>query len=567
MEASPSLHVGSRATVEERTETSALEGRSGFLAANGDAYEWLAKRLQAPSRQGDADGVLQAVASAARFAVMFHPGRFADGAIENVAFAIGTELGECVSDGGLPLPALRSEGRRRVLHVASHVNTLGGHTRMLHHWVRHDQSSCHSVAVTNQQGGPIPHWLADAVRDNGGNVTAFPDAWRIRQKAAWLREGAKRAADVVVLHHDPFDVVPIVAFARCEGPPVALVNHADHLFWLGGSVSDVVISLRTAGAEHASSRRFVASNVVLPVPLSEPARRITRRHARCVLGIPEDQVVLLSVGRAEKYWPCGAHDFVATAGRILERAPRAHLYVVGESLAGITPRLRCAVHERLHFVGSVEDPSTYRAAADVYLESFPFGSQTALLEAALSALPVVRAYAPLFPLLVANDDAVQEQVKNPGSEEEYIDRVDELVRSADRRLELGDRLRACLLAEHIGEGWQARLAQVYRQTDHGTHQPQAIPVSSSRTTAADVGLSMWHVVGDGKTYSPPSSDDDRHALLCHSAFVAKEVGNYAGARRLAWCAVRQHPSRRAPWRLLALTVLGPVARHIRKIIR
>src|SRR5690606_34285328 len=103
------------------------------------------------------------------------------------------------------------------------------------------------------------------------------------------------------------------------------------------------------------------------------------------------------------YRPCSHYDFTATARKILDRNLLAHLYVVGETLQGLAPYLRSSLHDRLHFVGPVDDAKLYRASADVYLESFPFGSQTALLEAALSGLPVVPAYAPLFPLLVAND--------------------------------------------------------------------------------------------------------------------------------------------------------------------
>jgi glycosyltransferase involved in cell wall biosynthesis len=437
---------------------------------------------------------------------------------------------------------------------------------MLHHWAKDDRTSCHSLVVVNQQGLSIPQWLTEAIGGSGGHLTVLPGAWSLRQKAGWLRQSARRSADLVVLHHDPFDVVPTVAFARRDGPPVALLNHADHLFWLGGSVSDVVISLRTAGSEHAAKRQFVSSNTVIPIPLVDADGQWSRRDARRRLGIPEDQVALLSVARPEKYRPCGPYDFVLTAGKILARQPGAHLYAVGESPAGIAPYLRCAVHERLHFVGSMEDPSVYRAAADVYLETFPFGSNTALLEAALSGLPVVPAYAPLFALLVANDDAVQKLIVNPRDEQEYVERVDGLIQEADRRSELGDKLRECLLVDHVGEGWLDRLADLYRQTDRLTHDPRPIPTSQCHTTDADIGLSLWHVVGDGKTYAQGTADDGLRAVLCHSAFVAKEVGDYAGARRFAWRALRHDPYRRASWRLLAVTTLGRAGRVIRRLL-
>ena len=140
--------------------------------------------------------------------------------------------------------------------------------------------------------------------------------------------------------------------------------------------------------------------------------------------------MLLTIGRPLKYRPCGDHDFIATAGRVLEREIDAHLYVVGAEPCRPCYRTCGAVaHERIHFEGPVADPTRYRAAADVYLESFPFGSNTALLEAALDGLGGVPAYAPLFPLLVAGNDSLSEiPAKSARASHAYIERVCELLR-------------------------------------------------------------------------------------------------------------------------------------------
>lgn len=548
---------------------SAIPARAAFLRANSEAYEWLVERVQAMDPRKEAEAVLRQVVAAARFAAVFHPGRFADGAIENVALEIGTELGDFVTGGGgFRLPVVRKQSRRRVLHVVTDVLGIGGHTRMLYHWVRADRSSCHSVVLVDQRDVvPVPRWLSEAVQTSGGDLVVLPAVSDLCRKAKWLRETARRIADLVVLHHCPFDVVPTVAFAVRECPPVAVLNHADHLFWLGSSVADIGINLRRAGSEHAAERRFVARNTVIPIPLAEPRRQVSRNDARRALGIPEDQDVLLSVGRAEKYRPCGPYDFVATAARILDRQPSAHLYVVGESAAGMGPYLRCAPHERLHFVGSIEDPSLYRAAADVYLESFPLGSNTALLEAALSGLSVVPAYAPLFALLVASDDSVHEILPNPRHEEEYIDRVDLLIRQPDQRAKLGAMLRNRLLVDHTADGWLEKLTAMYQETDLLTHAPKPIPTSLCREMDADIGLSLWHVTADGETYSTGAAVDLGKAVLCHASFVAKDVGNYATARRYAWAAVRQDPLRRTSWRLLGVTLMGKTGRSLRQMLR
>jgi glycosyltransferase involved in cell wall biosynthesis len=538
-----------------------------FLRANSAAYERLVDKIRVIDLRKNPEAVLGEVTLTAQVASEFHPGRFADGTIENPVLEIGAELGKItVEDRCLTLGVARG-GRRRVLHVATQVVGIGGHTRMLYHWVQNDKSSCHSLVLVRHTNVPVPLWLHEAIWSSGGQLMILPQGSGLCHKAKWLREIAKKSADLVVLHHDPSDVVPIVAFAIDEGPPVVRLNIADHQFWLGSSVADMVINLRTAGAEHTAKRRFVSSNAVIPIPMADPIRRVSRRDARRILGINEDQVMLLSVGRDLKYRPCGSYDFVATANRILDRHPSAHLYVVGESAAGIAPYLRCTMHERLHFSGSMDDPSLYRAAADVYLESFPFGSQTALLEAALSGLPVVPAYAPLFPLLVANDDAIQDLIPNPNSEQEYVDQVDLLIQHPEQQVGLGAALRERLVVDHMGLGWLDRLAAIYEETDRLTHRMQPIPASPCSTTDEDIGLSLWHAVADGKTYSTDTSGDGIGAGLRHAGFLAKYIGDYADARRFAWRAVRHDPYQRMSWRLFAITLLGRAGRILRKVRR
>ncbi|MGZ6208786.1 MAG: hypothetical protein ACXWL9_01405 [Syntrophales bacterium] len=85
-------------------------------------------------------------------------------------------------------------------------------------------------------------------------------------------------------------------------------------------------------------------------------------------------------------------------------------------------------------------------------------------------------------------------------------------------------------------------------------------------TDSDIGLSLWHVVADGKTYSTSHQGDGVKAVLCHTAFVAKEVCDYSKARRFAWRAFCHDPYRRASWRLLAVVALGKAGRFIRRVL-
>lgn len=152
-----------------------MPAHTAFLRANSDAYEWLVERIQTMDQQKEAEATLRQIGVAARFAAVFHPGRFADGAIENVALQIGAELDGVVAEGGsFLLPVARKQSRRRILHVATDVLGIGGHTRMLYHWIRDDRSSCHSVLLVSQPDVvPIPQWLPDVIQSSGGELVVF----------------------------------------------------------------------------------------------------------------------------------------------------------------------------------------------------------------------------------------------------------------------------------------------------------------------------------------------------------------------------------------------------------
>lgn len=540
---------------------------SNYLLANNREYECLLAQLSTKNGARDPESILRRVSVAAALAAEFHTGRFADGAIENIATWIGKTLRPVLAH-NLDVATIRNDGRRRILHVASHVRGIGGHSRILYQWVRNDRSSCHSLVVLQQERMIVPEWLAEAIRKSGGNLVVLPTTAPLVAKAFWLRDIARRTADLVALHHGANDVLPTVAFAVPDCPPVTVVNQADHQFWLGSGVTDAVINLRRAAVGHTAERRLISTNVVIPTPLEDPKTNLSRYEARRRLGIPNDQIVLLSVARVEKYRPCESYDFVCTVNKILKRHSNVHLYAVGESPAGIKSYLRCDVHERLHFVGRIEDPLLYRLAADIFLETFPFGTQTALLEAALAGLPVVTAYKPLFPLLVANVDALTELIPNPVDEDAYVESVDILLQRNGRRRELGAILRERLYTEHIGEGWLQRLTNGYRTLDCLKHVPRCLPATPCNTSDSDVGLSLWHAMADGRTYSLSVSDQtSRVAVLRHSAGIAKYSNNYTRACRYAWNAVQYSVDQKASWQLLATTLIGKPKRHIQHFVR
>src|SRR5882724_553987 len=268
--------------------------RRTFLERSTSIYEAFAERIPDPHDLARAETTLGFVEGLANVALYAHPGRYADGKVENVLLEIGQRLESLESPAWAKHwepPALPIHEQRQLLHVATEIYAVGGHTRLLKNWIQNDPTSSHSVVLTRQPASfAAPAWFLDPIAKSGGRLIVMPpDGPRVR-KAKWLREIA-RGVDAVILHHHPDDVLPTVAFATTGLPPVAVLNHADHVFWLGSAVSDMVINIRPAGKLLSEARRMAGLNELLPIPLETRPSACTRSAARGRLQIDDDEVM------------------------------------------------------------------------------------------------------------------------------------------------------------------------------------------------------------------------------------------------------------------------------------
>lgn len=449
-----------------------------------------------------AESVLSWIEMTATFAWFVHGGRFADDKLENIALKIGENLERLVTEKTLPPPVAKSllhsaDGRRKILHVLTVAYKTGGHTRLLYNWIKNDNDSCHSVLITEQGDEEAPAWLSEAVKENGGSIVVLPAAGKL-SKAYWLRSIVQSNADLVVLHHHPNDVLPLVAFATDSNPSVAVLNHADHVFWLGASITDLIIDFRANGKRLSEQRRFAKKSLVLPMPIMPDTLLPSYGDARRKLNISEDQIVLLSIGSACKYKPTKAHNFFRTVIKILNRNPQAHMYLVGVEWDDNVEYLQEAKHERFHFLGVLDQPLLYQVAADLFLNGFPYGAGMALLETcAMGACPVL-AFSPESWLVnLAEDEAFDGVIDNPKTEEEYIAQVEFLIRNKEERNRIASQVAQRVVDCHRGRGWEKCLQPIYSYLERTRHEPRRIPSSNFGETDDDLALSALTMMPAG----------------------------------------------------------------------
>jgi hypothetical protein len=317
------------------------------------------------------------------------------------------------------------------------------------------------------------------------------------ERARWLRTLAASSADYVVLHIDPDDVIAPSAFAVEGGPPVFLVNHAAHIYWNGASICDVIVNCRGSKLEEQWTRvhRGATRCTTVPIPLPLPgnadstgAAAIARKErSRQLVSIPKDAMVILTSGDSYKFTPLGRLDFIQVCEDILRRLPEVYIVAIGPVENARWAEARERTGSRLRTFGRQPQSQVpiFLHMADVYIEGFPLGSTTALLEAGLRGIPVVLAPAQCPPPYGTDGVALDDRLERPGDLEEYKSRIVALCRSSQERAALGASLGDSIRKHHTGLGWREYVESAIRMapTSHVLG-----PITTPVPTPAEVHL-------------------------------------------------------------------------------
>ena len=416
-----------------------------------------------------------------------HPGRHTSSAIEQALTSAGRVAAGNRRRSYVPAPA---GGVARVLHVLTEGYPVGGHTRLAWRWIEADRDREHSVVLARQRGA-LPERLRTAAEQSGGRLFRLDDpVGDVVDRARMLRALAGDA-DAVILHVHPFDVLPLLAFADSTArPPIAFLDHADHAFWYGASIADLMISVRSSVLGFAQRRRGIppARQAVLPLPIDPQPRNLAREAAKEQLGLPADATVLLTVAQPHKFArvdDCSYLDLVLP--HLIER-PDVHLVAVGPSADGDWSTARTATGGRVHALGLQPDVRRFYEAADVYLDSFPYASTTSATEAAALGVPVL-AFTPhrlLAPPIYsdlpgAGDDLVQ----RAATPEQFGAVLRRWLDDVPGAWDSGARLAEALLDTAEGPLWSQALTDIYGRLLRTPRGTMSIAARTRRPDIAD----------------------------------------------------------------------------------
>lgn len=270
----------------------------------------------------------------------------------------------------------------------------GGHTRVVERWIEEDEDRRYSVALVKQGDQAVPPRLVMAVKNSGGAVFEFPKDLTDIQRAIELRRLSAKF-ESVVLHTHMDDAVPLIAYGTEEfRRPVGLYNHADHRFWLGLSVTDLVADLRSWGRKITLERRGAEESFLLTIPRDcAPIKVKPKLQARRELGVREDGKLIVTVGSSMKYRPLLGIDFLDLVRPILDQRKDVVVLGIGMTMKDYPAWAKVSEQHggRLKAIGTIPHDSLYDwyFAADLVLDSRPTSGETALMDATTCGCPVL----------------------------------------------------------------------------------------------------------------------------------------------------------------------------------
>lgn len=434
------------------------------LRQNRARYQGLVENVRRYAEEGDLEHVLRSATLAAHYGWQAPGGLLSDPGLERLVVASVRGQGRPTLDSG------RTGGR--VLHVLTQAYGFGGHTRLAWRWISRDPRRS-DVALTDQ-ADQVPEQLLAAVAASGGRVHDLRSTCADLTARAQALRSLMDGADAVVHHVHPHDVVALAA-ANIPGPrpPIVHENHAEHTYWVGVGGAELVSDYHAFSRQVSSGLRGVPLDRLglLPIPLTDvPAeddRQAMRDAVRSRLGLRPDAVLGLTVSAPHKISPMWGRGMAGLLDRTLRMCPRLTAVLVGPPPTGEWADLARRHPGRVHALGPRPDVTAFYAAADLYLDSYPSRSGTAVLEAALHGVPVLSladlpeeaGYARLYqadsPGLAANPRATNQQ--------RYVAMARSLVADAGLRAQWGTEVRAAVLEAHCGEGWGRGLEALYDQ--------------------------------------------------------------------------------------------------------
>lgn len=321
------------------------------------------------------------------WAIQNHTGLFSDLEIERTLSNIA-ELLDCSQES--------TYQKNSFLHVMTECFETGGHTRIVEKWINaSDEDEKHSLLLI-QQHAKIPDWLLKAMQNKSGDLYNLTKDTEELEAARELRK-ISSSYQYIVLHINMDDVVPLLAFGTNKFKrPIIFMNHADHLFWIGTSIIDLLAECSEDSIAFTQQKRGILHHSILPVPIDEiQSSTLGKKLAIEKLHFPYDEKkrYIISMASNFKFHLLEDYTFITMAFSLIEQNRNTIFIIIGPDKTKEKAWADAYAQSkgRIDAIGlkKREEVTLYKEICDIYIDSFPFNSYTSFLEFAILGIPAL----------------------------------------------------------------------------------------------------------------------------------------------------------------------------------
>jgi glycosyltransferase involved in cell wall biosynthesis len=415
----------------------------------------------------------------AEFAWRNHSGYYSDGRLENVLFDLGTNLNRYIDEKRVDNDIKRlfaGKNDYSILHVATELGEVGGHTRILCQFLKRHEESNQIVILTNQSIKNVPQWF---INDIGNIPIVTLDSISSLFERAYILRYISNFSKRIILYHHPYDAVPIMAFSHDTCPPVLIENHAHSWFWLGPSIADMVLAHTNFHKNFTRKTRPVDNVYFLPfTQLDDIDGAFDQKDkvtAKEKLNISPNAICIITIGTAEKFIPNSQYNFYKTAKKIVERFENVELFVIGTSYN----KKYNLNTQRVHFLGPVSDPSEYYKAADICLDALPQPSLGGTMYSTLIGMACPLLKYGVFNVFNSRNFGVaklyERHIGTVRNEKEYLKKLEFLINNPDIRFQIAKEIREDYIRLSSKDSIAKNINEMLKHANDLEHLPGRIP--------------------------------------------------------------------------------------------
>lgn len=395
---------------------------------------------------------------------------------------------------GKSLPAFKIETKlnsqetktnKNILHICSSLRLAGGHSKLLFNWIKTDYKNSHTILSTRLSLDDMKNVSSAYIKDNVPSLINLNADSKLKKAEELKKHLEGFHYDYIILHTDPNEVIATVALSDIKiKTPVLLLNHADHTFWLGSTITDILLQIRESNIALDKKRRNISDQALLPIPIK--SNQFIKKYNS---ENQTKQLKILSTGSLFKYTPTKEYNFYEEIFTLAKKHPEILINIVGidkDSKYALKYQLK-----NINYLGLLnsEDLNQLENEADIFLEGFPLPSFTALLQVSLKKIPFVLHYKPLSSMMLFEENK-KNGISYPNNREEWRTEVKKLIENQEHRIQIAKKQYGYIDNLYSENAWLDLLAKAYEKADSKVHSLNSFTTDNFYDTEQEYTLSQ-----------------------------------------------------------------------------